>query len=82
MSSKGDALREAADAIDAQDAKRDVFLAAKARYRADPSNDEAKAEYRALAQEYDALRSAARGMAVAVPTDGRSTTVVPPTVGR
>ncbi len=81
MSSKGDALRAAADAIDAQDEKRAEFLALKAAYRADPSDPEAKAAYRAAAQEYDQLRTAARGMAVAVPTDGRSTTVVPPTVG-
>ncbi len=82
MPTKGDILRAAAKAIDAQEAKRQGFLVAKERHFADRSDAEAGAAYRSLAKEYDDLRLAARGMAVAVPTDGRSTTVVPQTVGR
>ena len=81
MSDRTAALRAHLEALEALEAFTPKFLAAKAKAKAKPTEANRRA-YKAAAVELNALRDTARGLAVAVPTDGRSVTVVPSTIAK
>lgn len=81
MSDRTAALRAHLDALEAQEAFYPTFLAAKAKAKARPTARN-RGAYREASRTYAELRSKARTLAVAVPTDGRSVTVVPSPVSK
>ena len=81
MSDRTAALRAHLEALEALEAFTPEFLAAKAKFRAKPTARNREA-YRTATAELVRLRATARSLAVAVPTDGRSVTVVPSTIAK
>ena len=81
MSDRTAAIRAHLEALEAYEAAVPAFLAAKAKAKAKPTARNREA-YKAAAVEITRLRADARSVAVAVPTDGRSVTVVPSTIAK
>ena len=82
MSDRTAALRAHLEALESYEAAVPAFLAAKAKAKAKPTDRNRRQAYKAAAVEITRLRSVARSLAVAVPTDGRSVTVVPSTIAK